>query len=535
MVVASVADTLAANPVLLLLVTIAAGLVLGSVRVAGFSLGVAAVLFAGIAIGALDSRFVLPEAIWVLGLALFVYLVGLSSGPGFVTALRRRGLAANGLVVGAVVTASLVAIAGHMLIGLSPARAAGTFTGGETNTPALAAAIEALKGRAGFARLAAEPIVGYSLSYPLGLILPLIVVWLVLRRTRARSAETVRPLVVQTVLVEHPAGTLEEVRERHRGAVTFGRLQREEHAQAASATLAPVRGDLLSVVGPREEVDAVVGELGRRAPDEIELDRHDLDFRRIAVSSRGVAGRRIGDLDLASRFGASATRLRRGDIDLVADPETQLELGDRIRIVAPPSRMKEVAQFFGDSYRALAEIDFLAFSLGMVAGLALGAVSVPFPGGGFSLGSAGGPLVVGLILGALGRTGPFVWQPPYTAALTLRQLGMVLFLAGIGLRAGPAFSHAIAQPSALLVIATGAAVTTAALLVFMVGAARLLHLPPGTLIGTLAGMQTQPAVLAYACDELDDEREVTLGYASVYPLAMISKIVIAQILIALLL
>lgn len=533
--VASVADTLATNPVLLLLVTIAAGLVIGSVRVGGFSLGVAAVLFAGIAIGALDNRFVLPDAIWVLGLALFVYLVGLASGPGFLTALRRRGLAANGLVVGAIVTASLAAVAGHELIGLSPARAAGTFTGGETNTPALAAAIEALKGNAGFGRLAAEPIVGYSLSYPLGLVLPLLVVWLVLRRARRQDAGPVPPLVVQTVLVEHPAGTLAEVRDRHRGAVTFGRLQREEHAQAASATLAPVRGDLLSVVGPREEVDAVIEELGCPAPDEIELDRHDLDFRRIAVSSRAVAGRRIGDLDLASRFDASATRLRRGDLDLVADPETQLELGDRIRIVAPPSRMKEVAGFFGDSYRALAEIDLLSFSLGMAAGLALGAVTVPLPGGGFSLGSAGGPLVVGLILGALGRTGPFVWQPPYTAALTLRQLGMVLFLAGIGLRAGPAFSSAIAEPSALLVIATGVGVTTAALLVFMMGATRLLHLPPRTLIGTLAGMQTQPAVLAYACDELDDEREVTLGYASVYPLAMITKIVIAQILVALLL
>ncbi len=531
--VASVADTLATNPVLLLALTIAAGLVVGSVRVGGFSLGVAAVLFVGIAIGALDDRFVLPDAIWVLGLALFVYLVGLSSGPGFVAALRRRGLAANALVVCAVVTASLAAVAGHELTGLSAARAAGTFAGGETNTPALAAAIEALKGHPGFGRLAAEPIVGYSLSYPLGLVIPLVVVWFVLRRNRDRGAGP-ESLVVQTVLVEHPAGTLEEVRDRHHGTVAFGRVLHDERVAAATATLTPVRGDMLSVVGSREEVDSVVEELGRLAPSEIELDRRDLDFRRIVVSSRNVAGRRIRDLELA-RFDASATRLRRGDLDLVADPEIQLELGDRIRIVAPPSRMKEIAHFFGDSYRALAEIDLLGFSLGLAAGLALGAVTVPFPGGGFSLGSAGGPLVVGLVLGAVGRTGPFVWQPPYMAAVTLRQLGMVLFLAGIGLRAGPAFSAAIAEPSALLVIATGAAVTTTALLVFLLGATRLLHLPSRTLVGTLAGMQTQPAVLAYASGELEDEREVLLGYASVYPLAMITKIVLAQVLIALLL
>ena len=213
----------------------------------------------------------------------------------------------------------------------------------------------------------------------------------------------------------------------------------------------------------------------------------------------------------------------------------QLELGDRIRVVAPPARMKEIAGFFGDSFRALGEIDILTFSIGIGAGLALGAVSVPVGGGNFSLGSAGGPLVVGLVLGAVGRTGPFVWQLSYTAGVTLRQFGMVLFLAGIGLRAGPAFSSAIRQPSALFAIAAGAAVTTTALTVFMLGGARMLHLPAHTLVGVLAGMQTQPAVLAYASGEIEDERALSLGYASVYPLAMIAKIVVAQVLIALLL
>ncbi len=533
--VSSVTDTLASNPVLLLFVTAAVGLAVGSIRIAGFSLGIAAVLFAGIAIGALDDRLVLPDAFWILGLALFVYIVGLMSGPGFLGALRRRGLAVNGLVLCAIVTGALVAVAAHAALGLSAARATGTFAGGETNTPALAAGIEALKEKPNFDALAADSIVGYSLAYPLGVVLPLFAVWFVLRRQRLLGSAAAPDLVVQTALVEHPAGTLEELRERHGGSVSFGRLQHEEHLQAASATLAPEPGDLLSVVGPREDVEAVVAELGQRAAEEIDLDRHDLDYRRVVVSSRRVAGRRIGDLGLSRRFGAAATRLRRGDVDLVADPDTQLELGDRIRIVAPPGRMKEIAAFFGDSFRALGEIDILTFSIGMAAGLALGAVSVPVGGGEFSLGSAGGPLVVGLVLGALGRTGPFVWQPSYTAGVTLRQFGMVLFLAGIGLRAGPAFSSAIVEPSALLAIAAGAAVTTTALAVFLVGGVRMLRLPPQTLVGVLAGMQTQPAVLAYASGELEDERALSLGYASVYPLAMIAKIAIAQVLVALLL
>lgn len=528
MLIASVSDTLAANPVLLLFVVVAVGFVVGRVQIAGFSLGIAAVLFAGIAIGSIDDRFVLPDAFWVLGLALFVYCVGLASGPGFLSALRRRGLAANVLILCGILTASLVAVGGHLLLGLSPARATGVFTGAETNTPALAGAIEALKGTAGFD--AAEPIVGYSVAYPLGVVLPLVVVWLLLRRREGNA--TPEPLVVQTVVVEHPVGTLADVRERH--DVSFGRLQHEAQLEAAVATLEPAPGDLLSVVGPSAEVAAVVEELGRPALEEIELDRHELDYRRVVVSSRRVAGRRLGDLDLA-RFGASATRVRRGDVDVVADPDLQLELGDRIRVVAPPSRFGEVARFFGDSYRALGEIDALAFSVGIAAGLALGAISVPIPGGGqFSLGSAGGPLIAGLVLGALGRTGPFVWQPPYTAGLTLRQLGIVLFLAGIGLRAGPAFSSAIVEPSALLVIATGAAATTSALLVLLAGT-RVVPLPPHTLVGVTAGMQTQPAVLAYASDQLDDDRVVQLGYASVYPVAVIAKIVIAQALVELLL
>lgn len=186
MMVASIADTLASNPVLLLFVVAALGFAVGGIRVGGFSLGVAAVLFAGIAVGAADDRLKLPDPIWVLGLALFVYTVGLASGPGFIAALRRRGLATNAVVVSAIAASALVAFASHHALGLSGPRATGAFAGGETNTPALAAALETLKGRSGFDRLAAEPIVGYSLSYPLGVVLPLLVVWALLRRERRR-------------------------------------------------------------------------------------------------------------------------------------------------------------------------------------------------------------------------------------------------------------------------------------------------------------------------------------------------------------
>jgi len=236
---------------------------------------------------------------------------------------------------------------------------------------------------------------------------------------------------------------------------------------------------------------------------------------------------------LTERFEAIITRVRRGDIDRLARPDIVLEPGDRVRVVAPRDRMHEVTRFFGDSYRMLSEIDVASFSLGLVAGLLLGLVPVPLPGGGtFRLGMAGGPLVVGLALGALERTGPFTWQLPYNANLTLRQLGAVLFLAGIGVRSGYAFADALGSGEGVSMLLAGGAVTClAALLMVWIGRA-LLRAPVDVLCGMIAGMQTQPAVLAFAVEQTGDDLPNT-GYASVYPVATISKIVLAQLLLVL--
>ena len=272
--------------------------------------------------------------------------------------------------------------------------------------------------------------------------------------------------------------------------------------------------------------------MGHEASDGIELDRHELDFRRMVVSSRRIAGRRIADLDLQQRFGATITRVRRGDTDLVADPGMHLELGDRVRIVCPRDRMSDVSRFFGDSYRSLGEIDGLSFSIGIAAGLALGAIPFPLPGGGtFELGFAGGPLIVGLVLGALARTGPLVWQLPYSASLTLRQFGTVLFLAGVGVKAGGAFGPALSQPSSVYVFLAGVVATSVAVSLLLLVGGRVLRLAPETLAGVIAGAQTQPAVLALAAEQVDDDRELNLAYATVYPVAVIAKLALAQIIL----
>jgi putative transport protein len=228
--------------------------------------------------------------------------------------------------------------------------------------------------------------------------------------------------------------------------VIFGRLSRNGHLQlvASDTTFRP--GDLVSVIGEADALDRTAAVLGSEAPDHLEFSREELDFRRIFVSSPAVSGKRLRDLDLPRRHHALVTRIRRGDIEILPTAETVLEPGDRVRVVTSRERMQDVTRYFGDSYRAISEVDILTFSLGIALGLALGRVPIPLPGGiEFELGIAGGPLLVALVLGSLQRTGRLQWTIPYSANLTLRQFGLMLFLAGIGTRAGFAFRETIAS------------------------------------------------------------------------------------------
>jgi putative transport protein len=200
--------------------------------------------------------------------------------------------------------------------------------------------------------------------------------------------------------------------------------------------------------------------------------------------------------------------------------------------VGPSDGSAKVRELLGDSYRSLRELDVLTFSLGIAAGMALGLVPLPLPGGGvFTLGFAGGPLIAGLVLGARERTGRLVWQLPQAANVTLRQLGTVLLLAGIGTKAGQSFAQTVTSPQAVSIVAAGAVVTAAVVALTLLAGGRLLRLPASQLSGMVAGVATQPAVLAFATAHAADEDEVLVGYSTVYPLVMIAKIVAVQIVL----
>jgi putative transport protein len=539
------------NPMLLLFIVAAIGYPLGQIKIKGTSLGVAAVLFVGLAIGSLHPDLKLPEFTYLLGLVLFVYTIGLSSGPGFFASFGRKGLRDNLLVVGGLLMAVVLTIAAHFFLDLKATLTAGLFAGSLTNTPTLASLLEQINRTAPanlLDQMINEPVVGYSIAYPMGVVgmIGVIVImqriWKIDYTREARElgdpGATGAQLQARTIKinrVDTAQITVQELLQQQRWQIIFGRIKQ------ADKPLTLVRddthfqgGDLVTMIGTLPELDRVTNYLGEVSTVHLELDRTEFDFRRMFVSNPQVVGHRLRDFDLPQQFGAIVTRLRRGDVELLPNANTVLEPGDRVRVLAKPANMAAISKFFGDSYRALSEVDILTFSLGLTLGLLLGLIPIPLPGGIiFKLGLAGGPLVVALILGKLGRTGPLVWAIPYSANLVLRQFGLILFLAGVGTRSGYAFVTTLTESGGGSIFIAGAIITCATALIVLCIGHYVLHIPMGLLSGILAGLQTQPAVLGFNLEQSKNDLP-NIGYATVFPIATIIKILLGQLLLALL-
>ena len=517
-------DLLADQPVLLLTVLLAIGATLGRVRVVGVPIGPAAVLFGAIGVSALASSrhqpLMLPEVVGTLGLVMFAYTVGVISGPTFFGSLRTgwRLMAAVAVVMTA--AAGVAVLAGRAL-GLQAPVIAGSFAGALTNTPALAAAAERASDPAG-------PTIGYSITYVWGVVgMMLATAWVLRRHPEEALAE---PLVHRTVRVDRDSPvTVRALVEQYGGDVAFTRLKHQHAAsrtQLAGEDEVLSRRDLVTVVGPRDLVEQVVAQLGHVSSHDIVEDRHDLDHRRITVSDPALAGRSVQELHL-EQYGASASRVRRGDVDLVAHPGFVIQLGDRLRVIAPERRLAEVTAYLGDSERGMSDINPTGLALGLTLGVLLGLA--PVPGADFTLGAAAGTLLTGLVFGRLGRIGPVVTSMSHGAASSLSTFGMITFLAYAGSIAGNRFADAVTSQLGWKVALLGLAITSLAALALLI-AARLAGSAPRQTAGMLGGAQTQPAVLAYANEQTGSDMRVGIGYALVYPAAMISKILLAQIL-----
>lgn len=533
-------DQLCEQPLWLLFLVIAIGFLVEKIPLIHRTLGSSTVLFVGLVVGALDPELRIPADLYELGLVLFVYMIGLSCGATFFRTFR-SGLPASCLVGAVIVIVAAVIVLLAPLLKLSPAASAGFFAGCLTNTPALASITEKLAGLASAEALLVEPVVGYSIAYPISIFSVILTIRLVAKCLKTdysseskrliaigAAGEEIRNITVRITrsdLSKIPIGVL--LTGNGWRALLGRRLRGTEESLVQRETCLET-GDLVSVIGTEQDIEPVVQFLGQVQPGvTLGVDRGHYDNRRIFLSNRHHFGRQIRELDLFHTHEAMITRVRRGDNDFLATPDMILQPGDRVRVVAPTSKMKAVSQYLGDSYTSLSEIDYFSLSLGLLLGFLVGKIPLPAPQGyDLQLGLAGGPLIVALFLGWSGRTGPLVWTLPYSANMTLRQIGMVMFLAGVGTRAGYSFFSTIHAGGWLLMIVAAFLVVIATAVTLLVGH-RLLKIPMSIMIGVVAGMQTQPALLSYATQQTGNDSP-NVGYASVYPLAMIGKILIAQ-------
>ena len=542
------------NKILLLFLVVATGYLIGKIRIYGFSFGISAVLFTGLAFGALHPDLALPDVVYTLGLVLFVYTMGLRSGASFFSSFRKSGLRDNALILTMLLLSAGLTLVLGRLFEIKNTVLAGLFCGALTNTPALASVIEILKsqpsnGKEALDNFITEPVVGYSLAYPASVMVVILLFQLGFKIWRidlkAESKEVSNLTGINTASLDHVnveitnpriAGkTLGEVAEFggfHHFVVSRHLAVGNTTVQVPSLKTVLQKGDVVTVVGPSSDLDRIRQILGVVSGKDLSLSADNLSMRRIFVSRQEIIGKSIQELDLYNLFQAVVTRLRRGDVDLPVSPGMKLESGDRVRVIAPKEKIEMISHFLGDSYQRLSEVDYISFSIGIVLGLLLGMVPIPLPNGGtFQLGFAAGPLLVALLLGKLGRSGNFIWIMSYNANFTLRQLGAVLFLAGIGLKAGYSF-YTTLQSSGLELLVYGTAITGLTAGLTMLIARHLFKMPYALIMGMVSAMQTQPASLAFA-NEKDDTGAANISYAAAFPTAMVAKILLAQLILSL--
>ena len=498
------ASLFASSPLLALFVVVALGAAIGAIRIGPLRFGAAGALFVGLIVSALHPEVVSTHMSIVqpMGLAFFVYCVGISAGATFFQDLRKQTnlLALTTIVC---VIGALIALAGGRLLGLS-------------------------------SRLTGDPnaAVGYAFGYPVGVIGGILIVTITVTRKWLGPKDTPSlagaSLEAVSIRVSKHINTRDiEAWRDQRVRLSYLRRDGRTRVTAPGEDLLP--GDHVVMVGDPASIKETAPLVGEILDHNLEDDRSDLAFERIVVSNPDVAGRSVSELNVTKRFGAVITRVRRGDLDLLARDDLDLQLGDHVAVVVPTEELDDIAEWLGDSERRVAEVDGMAFGIGLVLGLLLGIVSFPLPGGqGFQLGAAAGPLIVGMLLGALRRTGPLVWTLPAAANLTIRQIGLMLFLAALGLNAGPQFASLLGSPDGWRAALLAAVMVVVCCGVQAIGA-KFIGLSAPRAAGGVAGFLGQPAVLQAADARVTDER-IEAAYATLFAFAIIVKILLLPII-----
>ena len=538
-----------AHDLLVLSLVILTGIGLGHVRFAGVRLGVAGVLFTGLIAAhfGLHPGHEVAHFLKDFGLVLFVFALGLQMGPGFFASLRRQGRLLNGYAVLLVAGGVVTTLAGGWLLGQPAPALAGLFAGATTNTPALGAAQQALASARAPAAEAALPALAYAASYPLGIV-GIILAMLLLRRGfgidvaaeaerfRREQGAGVEPLQRLNLRVDNPnldGVTLGSVLGIHETSVVVSRHQPAGAGEVVAATPETRLqvGDLLLAVGTQAHLDQFRLVVGSVSAANLMQAPGRLTYRRVVLTNKQLLGKTVRELGLEPLHDVAVTRVSRGDLIFTALPDLRLQFGDMLQLVGDEAALDQATRVIGNAVEQLQETKFAAVFAGILLGVLLGLYpfhleGLPAP---VRLGLAGGPLVVAILLSRLGRLGPLILHMPLNANRALRELGIILFLANVGLLAGGTFASTVFSVQGLQWLLLGLAVTLLPLLLVGFLARRLHGMNFVSLCGLLAGGMTDPPALAFAtglarCDS------PAVAYAAVYPLTMLLRIVAAQVL-----
>jgi putative transport protein len=515
------------QPLMALFLTIAIGYLVGEINLKGFSLGVGAVLFVALAVGWLAPKATPAPMIGTLGLALFLYAVGIQYGRQFYLGLTSpKGVKSNLVALVGLIFAGGISLLFVRMIGLDLGHAVGLFAGAGTSTPALQAAIAAIGND--------DPAVGYSVAYPFGVAGPILFLYLTSMFLKPAievpTGSNMEVLEIGVTQREFFGKRLGDVTTALPAQVQIVALRRAHQNRPASPNAVLEEDDVLLAVGPtRAELDRARQTLGEAAPGHLVTDRRDLDYLRVFASRPSVVGRMVGDLALPGEM-SIVTHVRRGDADLQARPDVVLEFGDRVGVLAARADFPAMRKFFGDSIKGTAEFSYISIGLGMALGLMVGAINIPLPGVGTVALGLSGVLIAGLMFGNLRRTGGLNWTIPLSANLVLRNLGLTLFLAQVGIASGPKFATTVSD-NGLMMLALGAVVMIALVAPIMLLGLSVLRLPYDEVAGIVAGACGNPAILAYA-NKLSPTDRPDIAYATIFPGITICKILFVNIVLA---
>jgi putative transport protein len=515
-------DIIGSQPILTAFLAIGVGYLVGQISTFGFSLGVGAVLFVGLAIGAFAPKAQIIGPIGLTGLIMFLYGIGILYGRQFFEGIVGSGQKYNLLALIACLAGLGVALLLGQIFDIKIGHTLGIYAGSMTSTATLQAALEVTKSK--------DPSIGYSIAYPFGVIGPILCIYFMTRMVKPKfPAKAQRFHMGEISIGATFAGrTLDELTEELDGVqVTMVRKAGQNIVPTGDTVLSA--GDAVLVVTENQEAIAnAAAKIGKLEPGRLASDRADLDYIRVFVGKASVVGIPLARLPMPSGLPAHLLHVRRYDADLVPTPDLMLEFGDRVGVLMPPDRKEEIRKHFGDTVKATAEFSYVSLGLGMVMGVLLGLIPIPVPGVGIvTLGIGGGPLIVALILGKLRRTGPMLWTMPLPANIVLRNFGLAMFLATVGVNAGQPFVRTVAE-SGFTMLFIGVAVLLTTVAIVLVVGHYLMRIPYDDLVGVASGATGNPAILVYSTKMAPTERP-DIGYAMIFPSMTLVKVIAAQI------